>query len=85
MPNSSIPIPHHQQERDYSCLPACVRMICAHLGTEIPEAELRRLMKTKPSGTSPANAAYLSGLGFDVRFFQVHYLNCESLSNEGFR
>ena len=44
-------------------------MICAHLGTEISEAELRKLMKTKPSGTAPANVAFLSDLGFRVRFF----------------
>ena len=43
-------------------------MICAHLGTEISEDELRKLMKTKSSGTAPANVIFLSDLGFRTRF-----------------
>lgn len=83
MPNSSIPIPHHQQERDYSCLPACAKIICAHLGVEISEAQLRRLMKTKPSGTSPANVAHLSSLGFRVRFFSSSLSELRQLIEQG--
>jgi ABC-type bacteriocin/lantibiotic exporter with double-glycine peptidase domain len=58
-------------------------MVCAHLGTEVSEAELRRLMKTKPSGTSPANAVYLSELGFDVRFFSGSLSELRELAERG--
>lgn len=48
-------VPHFQQELDYSCLPACVRMVLAYYGDQRPEPELRRLLKTRFTGTSPAN------------------------------
>ena len=35
-------VPHFQQELDYSCLPACVRMVLAYYGDQRPEPELRR-------------------------------------------
>ncbi len=46
-------VPHLEQELDYSCLPACVRMVLAFYGHKCAEAELRILLKTRPGGTSP--------------------------------
>ena len=37
MPKHSISVPHRPQERDNSCLPACVRMILAFYGEEKSE------------------------------------------------
>ena len=47
MPNDFINVPHLSQERDNSCLPACMRMLLVFYGTHKPEDELRRLFKTK--------------------------------------
>lgn len=62
-------VPHFQQELDYSCLPACVRMVLAFYQREVAEGELRGLFKTRPGGTSPANLLLrLPALGFNVEF-----------------
>jgi ABC-type bacteriocin/lantibiotic exporter with double-glycine peptidase domain len=58
-------VPHFQQELDYSCLAACVRMVLAFYGSTHTESELRGLLKTRPGGTSPANVLFrLPSLGF---------------------
>lgn len=60
-------VPHFQQELDYSCLPACVRMVLAFYGSDHSESELRGLLKTRQGGTSPANVLMrLPALGFNV-------------------
>ncbi len=61
--------PHHQQELDYSCLPACVRMVLAFYGSHHTERKLRQLFKTRHGGTSPANVLlHLPTLGFTANF-----------------
>ncbi len=63
-------VPHFQQEREYSCLAACVRMVLAFHGDYRSEDDLRRLLKTRVAGTSPANLMLnLPGIGFDVSVF----------------
>jgi ABC-type bacteriocin/lantibiotic exporter with double-glycine peptidase domain len=65
-----MPVPHLEQERDYSCLAACVRMVLAFYGAEHPESELRGLLKTRPGGTSPANVLLrLPTLGFEAAVY----------------
>lgn len=60
-------VPHFEQERDYSCLAACVRMVLAFYGVARTEAELRTLLKTRPGGTSPVQAMWrLPDIGFDA-------------------
>lgn len=60
-------VPHFEQERDYSCLAACVRMILAFYGEECGEQEIRVLLKTRPGGTSPAQVMWrLPDWGFDA-------------------
>ena len=60
-------VPHFEQERDYSCLPACVRMVLAFYGEEHSEQEIRALLKTRPGGTSPAQVMWrLPDWGFDA-------------------
>jgi len=63
-------VPHFQQEREYSCLPACARMVLAFYGEYRSEDELRLLFKTRVTGTSPANVMLnLPGIGFDAYVF----------------
>lgn len=60
-------VPHFEQELDYSCLAACVRMVLAFYGHEHTEAELRGLLKTRPGGTSPVQVMRrLPELGFNA-------------------
>lgn len=60
-------VPHFEQELHYSCLPACVRMVLAYYGRTVPEAELRTLLKTRVSGTSPVQVMLrLPEIGVDA-------------------
>lgn len=60
-------VPHIRQELDYSCLPACVRMILAYYDDQRQESELRRLLKTRITGTSPANVMLrLPDIGYEA-------------------
>lgn len=61
---SIIRLPHHPQEHDFSCLAACVRMVLAYHHIELTEADLRRLLKTRPGiGTHPVHLRNLESLG----------------------
>lgn len=60
MPASWLAVPHFQQEFDYSCVAACVRMVLAHFGDIRTEAELRLLLDTQPTGTRAGNLMRLS-------------------------
>jgi predicted double-glycine peptidase len=78
MPKFSIPVPHYQQERDYSCVPACVRMVLAFYGQDHAESDLRILLRTRVAGTSTANVMLkLPGLGFDVAVTSATFYELE--------
>src|SRR5437588_8987934 len=66
MPSSWLNVPHFQQEHDYSCVAACVRMVLAHFGDLRTEAELRSLLDTRPTGTRAGNLMRFSGPAFEV-------------------
>ncbi len=68
MPKSPIlRLRHHQQEHSASCLAACVVMALAYWQLEVSEAQVRRIIRTKPySGMHPVNLINLSALGFDA-------------------
>ena len=58
-------VPHRVQEQANSCLAACVRMALAYYGVDFAEADLRRLLRTRGMGTSPARVMIeLPRLGF---------------------
>ena len=65
-----LKIPHYQQEFESSCLAACVRMVLEYFGNILSEEDLRKLLKTKPTGTCPINIHHIASLGFDVSLFQ---------------
>ncbi|MBI1918599.1 MAG: peptidase C39 family protein [Planctomycetes bacterium] len=67
MPSGWLNVPHYKQEFNYSCMAACVRMVLAHQGRSLSEAELRQLLNTQPSGTTPRNLTALGPLGLDVQ------------------
>jgi ABC-type bacteriocin/lantibiotic exporter with double-glycine peptidase domain len=66
MPSSWRSVPHFQQELEYSCVPACLRMVLAHHGDTRAEADLRLLLDTKPTGTRAGNILRLSGDAFEI-------------------
>ena len=68
MPNASLNVPQIKQELQYSCIPACARMVLAYFGSQHGEAELRALMRTDPSGTQVRYLTELAQLGFGVDF-----------------
>ena len=66
MPSSWLNVPHFQQELEYSCVAAGVRMVLAYYGDIRSEAELRLLLDTQPTGTRAGNLMRLSGSAFEV-------------------
>lgn len=48
--------PLYRQETDYSCTPACLRMVLDSLGVNKSEEDLRRLSDCLYDGTSPLGA-----------------------------
>lgn len=67
-----IPVPHFQQETDYTCLPACVRMVLTFLGDDRPESELALAFQSvRDWGTLPEQIeATLITWGYRVRWFE---------------
>lgn len=79
-----ITVLHYQQERNYSCLPACVRMVLAFWGSQHPEGELRGLFKTKLGGTSPARVMFeLPTLGFNAAVLAASFRELQEAIAEG--
>lgn len=68
MPSDWLRVPHHRQSQDGRCLPACARMVLAHLGQDVDESRLARLLKTRPFGTQADNVRLLNQLGCTVTF-----------------
>lgn len=66
MPSNWLNVPHFQQEFDYSCVAASVRMVLAHHGNVRSEADLRALLDTQPTGTRAGNLMRLSDSSFEV-------------------
>lgn len=68
MPNPPIiHLQHRQQEHSASCLAACVVMVLSQWNFTVTEAEVRRVLRTKPySGTQAINLLRLSEFGFDA-------------------
>jgi ABC-type bacteriocin/lantibiotic exporter with double-glycine peptidase domain len=66
MPSNSLNVPRFQQELDYSCIAACVRMVLAYYGDVRSEADLRTLLNTQPTGTRAGNIMRVSGPALEV-------------------
>lgn len=67
MPAAWLSVPHFKQEWQYSCVPACVRMVLAYYGQDHPEAELRQLLGAGPHGTRARDLQRVAALGFHVQ------------------
>ena len=67
MPSAWLNVPLCKQEFNYSCMAACVRMVLAHHGRSLAEAELRQLLDTRADGTKARNLTAVASLGFEVQ------------------
>lgn len=64
MPKPYLELPHKAQTADYTCLPACVRMVMACQGIELSEAEVASLLGTDEFGTAAPSVHAVSRHGF---------------------
>lgn len=67
MPGDWLEVPHHRQEADWTCVPACVRMVFSYYGLEKDEEEIARLLEADATGTAFGMIRNVAQLGFDVR------------------
>lgn len=60
-----IELLHVKQEQDYTCVPACIRIVLHHFGSDFSEAEISDACKTTPLGNDLEEAAQgVALLGF---------------------
>ena len=83
MPSVLLPVPHFEQSRDGSCLPACVQMVLAFWGDEQTEATLARRLGTKEYGTPISNVVQLRDKGYDVMVGSLTKVGLESYLANG--
>jgi ABC-type bacteriocin/lantibiotic exporter with double-glycine peptidase domain len=55
-----LEVPYHQQNRDYTCGPACLRMVLEYWNFQQDEVSLSMLCKTTMAGTGLAEIAEAS-------------------------
>jgi ABC-type bacteriocin/lantibiotic exporter with double-glycine peptidase domain len=46
-----IELPHYRQEKDNTCALACLRMVLAAYGRQVPESDLEAQAGMEPKGT----------------------------------
>jgi ABC-type bacteriocin/lantibiotic exporter with double-glycine peptidase domain len=83
MPNDWLPIQVHKQSRAGRCLPACVRMVLAHLGDDRSEDELARILKTRAFGTQASNVRLLESLGYKVSYGETSFTRLREFLDSG--
>ena len=83
MPNVLLPVPHFEQSRDGTCLPACVQMVLAYLGDKRTEADLATFLGTKEYGTPIRHAERLRQDGYDVLLRPLTRIELETYINNG--
>ena len=66
MPADWLTVPHHRQNQDADCLPACVAMVLEYLGWPMAYDVLLRLLGTEPHGTVARHVLRLTRMGLSV-------------------
>lgn len=83
MPNVLLSVPHFEQSRDGTCLPACVQMVLSFWGDARTEATLSQLLGTKQYGTPIRNAEKLHDKQYDVFVGSLSRADLESYLTSG--
>lgn len=69
--------PHHKQEKDYSCVPACLKMVLKFFDISVDESELRTKLKTRFFGTHIINILFIKetyGIEAKIEFWSLEEL-----------
>ena len=75
----------YKQERSYSCIPACIKMLLEYYDIIESESTLRFKCKTKISGTHPLNAvACCKSYELDCYIDSLDLNSLKILLNDGF-
>jgi ABC-type bacteriocin/lantibiotic exporter with double-glycine peptidase domain len=61
-----LTLSHLQQSQEGRCLSACARMVVAHLGITLSEAEISRVLGARDFGAPSFAIQQLTSLGFQV-------------------
>ena len=61
---------HSRQRRESDCLVACADMVLNHLGVQIDDQRLSKILRAQPSFTPFSNLRYLEALGLFVTIGQ---------------
>ena len=73
----------YKQEKPYSCIPACIRMILEYHDIVESETALRFKCKSKMSGTHPLNAvACCKSYGLDCYIDSLDLMDLKNLLND---
>ena len=78
-----LPLPHHRQEREYTCTPACVRMVLDFFGQSMQEEDIARLLETNENGTVFSRIRNVEPLGFDASVSQGTYQDIQQHFAQG--
>lgn len=76
MPKHFIALTHLKQQEEYSCVPACVRMVLEYYGDRRSETELITRLECTPFGTTAEATRGVSDLGYEV---EVAYSTFEEI------
>ncbi|MBI3922865.1 MAG: C39 family peptidase [Armatimonadetes bacterium] len=76
MPELFLKLPHLRQATEYTCLPACVRMVLAYHAVEMTEEEVVELLDTDFTGTVAKNVHRVSRFGFVTAIYRA---TCDDL------
>ena len=66
MPKVYIQKKHHKQETNFSCVPACLKMMLDFFGINLPESNLILTLKTKPYGTHIINILNINNEKYEI-------------------
>jgi len=75
-------VTHFKQSKQYTCVPACVRMILDYLGFDLDEERLSEILSTTPRGTKASNIARIQDIGVDVFLRSVSLFDLHNLLRE---
>src|SRR5574342_46356 len=73
MRSVSISKPHHKQQLNMSCLPACAKMLLDFIGNAIEETTLRELLETDQFGGTPALNILVLNASLPEIKTEIHY------------
>lgn len=83
MPGNYLALPHLSQEQPFTCTPACVRMVLAYHGRDLPERDIALRLDTDDTGTRFRNIANVASLGCRVHFGTGTLADLQAVSGSG--